>query len=121
MDFANHYMLDSCPLVRSTGIDVDSGKAFVWLPGKLPFFVSDMSKLKVECPEHARHYATRVDEHVPIFTSQVKFTHGAANPVAEASGGSVDTDRLLSLAPSVYLTCILPNFELSKSCPLGAM
>ena len=91
MDFANHYMLDSCPLVRSTGIDVDSGKAFVWLPGKLPFFVSDMSKLKVECPEHARHYATRIDEHVPIFTSQVKFTHGAANPVAEVSGGSVDT------------------------------
>ena len=30
MDFANHYMLDSCPLVRSTGIDVDSGKAFIW-------------------------------------------------------------------------------------------
>ena len=26
MDFANHYMLDSCPLVRSTGIDVDPGK-----------------------------------------------------------------------------------------------
>ena len=63
----------------------------MWLPGRLPFFVSDMSKLKVECPEHARQYATRVDEHVPIFTSQVKFTHGAANPVAEASGGSVDT------------------------------
>ena len=26
MDCANHYMLDSCPLVRSTGVDVDSGK-----------------------------------------------------------------------------------------------
>ena len=69
-------MLDSCPLVRSTGVDVDSGKAFVWLPGSLV----------IQCPEKCRQYATRVDEHVPIFTSQVKFTHGAANPVSDPSG-----------------------------------
>ena len=85
MDFANHYMLDSCPLVRSTGIDVDSGKAFV--PGSLPFFVNDVSQLIIHCPESCRQYATRVDEHVPIFTSEVKFTHGAANPVGDPSGG----------------------------------
>ena len=92
MDFANHYMLDSCPLVRSTGIDVDSGKAFVWLPGSLPFFVSDVSQLIVHCPESCRQYATRVDEHVPIFTSEVRFTHGAANPVGDPSGGSFVED-----------------------------
>ena len=88
MDFANHYMLDSCPLVRSTGIDVDSGQAFVWLPGNLPFFVSDVSQLIVHCPENA----TRVDERVPIFTSEVRFTHGAANPVGDPSGGSFVED-----------------------------
>ena len=92
MDFANHYMLDSCPLVRSTGIDVDPGKAFVWLPGILPFFVSDVSQLIVHCPESCRQYATRVDEHVPIFTSEVRFTHGAANPVGDPSGGSFVED-----------------------------
>ena len=91
MDFANHNMLDSCPLVRSTGMDVGSGKAFVWLPGKLPFFVSDLSKLKIECPEHARHYATRIDEHVPIFTSQVK-VHAWSRKPTELSGGSADAE-----------------------------
>ena len=85
-------MLDSCPLVRSTGIDVDSGKAFVWLPGSLPFFVTDVSQLVIHCPENCRQYATRVDEHVPIFTSQVKFTHGAANPVGDPSGGFSEED-----------------------------
>ena len=89
MSFANHYMLDSCPLVRSTGLDVSSGKAFVWLPGSLPFF-AEPSSLKVECPEELRHYATRVDENVPIFTSQVQFAHGAPNPVDASSGGSAD-------------------------------
>ena len=100
MDFANHYMLDSCPLVRSTGIDVDSGKAFVWLPGSLPFVVTDVSQLVIHCPGNCRQYATRVDEHVPIFTSQVKFTHGAVNPVGDPSGGFLKRIRLLCQAPS---------------------
>ena len=59
----------------------------MWLPGSLPFFVADVSQLIVHCPESCRQYATRVDEHVPIFTSVVKFTHGAANPVGDPSGG----------------------------------
>ena len=95
MDFANH----SCPLVRSTGIDVDSGKAFVWWPGSLPFFVTDVSHLVIQCPEKYRQYATRVDEHVPIFTSHVRFTHGAANPVSDLSGGFA-TIRSLDSQPS---------------------
>ena len=46
MPEANHYFLEPCPVVRSTGLDVKSGKAFVWIAGSLPFFVSDASKLR---------------------------------------------------------------------------
>ena len=35
---ANHFLLDSCPMVRSVGIDVEeNGLGFVWLPGSKPF------------------------------------------------------------------------------------
>ena len=54
---------------------------------KSPVFVTDVSQLVIHCPENCRQYATRVDEHVPICTSQVKFTHGAANPVGDPTGG----------------------------------
>ena len=60
MSFANHYILDNCPLVRSAGLDVTSGKAFVWLPDSLPFFVKDPSQLQIICPEENRFYATRI-------------------------------------------------------------
>ena len=43
MPEANHYFRESCPVVRSTGLDVESGKAFIWIPGSLPLFVSDAS------------------------------------------------------------------------------
>ena len=56
MSFADPYIFDSCPLVRSTGLDVTSGKAFVWLPDSLPFFVKDPSQLQMVCPEENRFY-----------------------------------------------------------------
>ncbi|CAE7246764.1 unnamed protein product [Symbiodinium natans] len=85
MPLAIHYMLDNCPVVRSTGLDVESGKAFIWLPGSLPFFARDLSKLRVDCAEEAKLYAKRTDEHVPIFTSKCQFVHGLA-----ASADSLD-------------------------------
>ena len=96
MPEANHYFLESCPVVRSTGLDVESGKAFVWIPGSLPFFVSDASKLRITCPEELKHYAVRVEEHVPIFESKVRFSRGLA---ATVSGGplSHSSAGLLSL------------------------
>ena len=84
MPEANPYFLESCPVVRSTGLDVESGKAFVWIPGSSPFFVSDASKLRTTCPEELKHYAVRVEEHVPIFESKVRFSRGLA---ATVSGG----------------------------------
>ncbi|CAE6955300.1 GIP [Symbiodinium natans] len=92
MPLANHYMLDNCPVVRSTGLDVESGKAFIWLPGSLPFFVHDVSKLRIDCAEEARFYATRIDEHVPIFTSKVQFVHGVAAS-ADSLEGSGEESR----------------------------
>ena len=84
MPEANHYFLESRPVKRSTGLDVESGKAFVWIPGSLQFFVSDASKLRTTCPEELKHYAVRVEEHVPIFESKVRFSRGLA---ATVSGG----------------------------------
>ena len=93
MSFANRYIFDNCPLVRSTGLDVTSGKAFVWLPDSLPFFVKDPSQLQTVCHEENRFYATRIEEHVPIFTSKVTFAHGAVSevgafPMPKRSGDS---------------------------------
>ena len=79
--FANHYILDNCPLVRSIGLDVTSGKASAWLPDSLPFFVKDPSQLQIVCPEENRFYATRIEEHAPIFTSNVTFAQGAVSEV----------------------------------------
>ena len=92
MPEANHYSLKSCAVVRSTGLDVESGKAFVWIPRSLPFFVSDASKLRITCPEELKHYAVRVEEHVPIFESKVRFSRGLAatvsgGPPSHSSGG----------------------------------
>ena len=64
---ANHHMLPKCPIVRSVGLDVQNGKAFVWLPGMKPFFVADPDELVLQCPESYRMYADRVDQNVPIF------------------------------------------------------
>ena len=47
---ANHFLLDSCPMVRSIGLDVEqNGLGFVWLPGSLPFLVRDPSKCHLNC------------------------------------------------------------------------
>ena len=92
MPEANHYFLESCPVVWSTGLDVESGKAFIWIPWSLPFFASDASKLRTTCPEELKHYAVHVEEHVPIFESKVRFSRGLAatvsgGPPAHSSGG----------------------------------
>ncbi len=43
---SNHFILDGCPFVRSVGVDVQrNGFGFVWLPGQLPFYVRDPSRV----------------------------------------------------------------------------
>ena len=38
---ANHFLLESCPLVRSIGLDVkNGGLGFVWMPNSFPHILS---------------------------------------------------------------------------------
>ena len=39
-----HSILDSCPIARSLGEIVSSGRPFVWMPGELPYFAEGGKK-----------------------------------------------------------------------------
>ena len=77
---SNHFILDSCPFVRSVGVDVQqNGFGFVWMPGQLPFYIKDPSNCKIETPDSNKIYASRVAENVPFFKSNYfQFIPGAA-------------------------------------------
>ena len=42
-------------------------RPFLWIPGQLPFFVTDPSRLSIQCATKFRLYADRLDSNVPIF------------------------------------------------------
>ena len=44
--------------------------AFIWIPGLLPFHVTNISKFKISCPQKFRKYASRVEETIPIFEEE---------------------------------------------------
>ena len=44
--------------------------AFIWIPGLLPFHITNISNLKMSCPQKFRKYASRVEENVPIFEEE---------------------------------------------------
>ena len=75
------YLLEDSPFAVSMGQVVQMGRPFVWLPGELPFHVTDTKHLKLSCPRQFRLYADRLDENVPIFKEKVKFGY---NESAEA-------------------------------------
>ena len=41
--------------------------AFNWIPGLLPFHMTNLSRLKISVPQKYRKYALRVEDNVPIF------------------------------------------------------
>jgi hypothetical protein len=85
---ANHFLLDSCPMVRSIGLDVEqNGLGFIWLPGSLPFLVRDPSKCNFNCDEENKFYASRVTQNVPFFRN--KFTVILGIPAEPFPGSSV--------------------------------
>lgn len=48
---ANHFILDSCPLVRSIGVDVEqNGLGFIWLPGSEPYYVCNPAEVLQNVP-----------------------------------------------------------------------
>lgn len=80
---ANHFILDSCPCLRSVGLDVRDGLGFVWLPGQLPFYVKDCSKFKYSCDESNLVRANRVEENVPFFSRMFDLIPGMPGEVEE--------------------------------------
>ena len=65
------HMHDS-PFAVSCGQTVERRKhPFIWIPGILPYHVTDLTKLKIICPEQYKKYAARVDDFVPIFREEM--------------------------------------------------
>ena len=57
----NHYFLESYFIDQNIGLDIGSGKIFIWNSGSLPCF-SDASKVRIACPEELQQYANRIEE-----------------------------------------------------------
>ena len=70
-------------------------RPFVWIPGQLPFFVSDVSRLQLSCPLKYRVLADRVESNVPVFKDRVvigpaQLQQAAANIPFVPAGASDD-------------------------------
>ena len=75
------YLLPDSPFAKSIGLSVELSKMqFVWIPGQLPYHVTDAKKLNFSCPLQFRAYAHRVDDYVPI--SREGKLHAFANQKA---------------------------------------
>ena len=77
---ARFNMMNDCPLVRSLGQIVSSGKPFLWMPGELPFFANSCSDVQIAADESQVHHAQRVEDFVTIFKENLKAV--AATPIA---------------------------------------
>ena len=87
--YSETYMLDQCPLAMSMGEIVnENSMPFIWIPGELPYHVSDKSKVRVLCKERHKLRAHRVQDNVPIFRETMRITkcthntQAATNPLA---------------------------------------
>ena len=75
------YVLPGSPVAACMGYIVDTlRRPFIWIPGQLPFHVTDLRQLKLKCPLKYRHYADRVEQNVPIFKTKMRIgdAHTAA-------------------------------------------
>ena len=107
---ANHFVLDSCPCVRSVGLDVKDGLGCVWFPGQLPFYIKDCSKISLCCGEDNKIFANRVSENVPFFSINFDFIPGMpAKAVADPGDVEVLTPPELAMEPVV--SAVEPGLE----------
>ena len=68
---AECYKLADAPLCMPMGEIVQRQKmAFIWIPGLLPFHVTNLNKLKISVPQKYRKYALKVEDNVPIFEEE---------------------------------------------------
>ena len=86
---ASFHVMQSCPLVRSLGQIVGSGKPFVWLPGQLPFFGLDVNAVQLAADSERLFVADKVDDHVPIFSETMQFEapYSFGLPAVDAAHG----------------------------------
>ena len=90
---ANHFILDSCPMVRSIGVDVDkNGLGFIRFhlasrPGSDPFYVRNPANCYVKCSEENKFYASKVVQNVQFFRTSFDVIPGVP---AEAEPSSDD-------------------------------
>ena len=69
------YYLKDAPFCVPQGIIVEEQfMPYEYIPGLLPFHVTDCSALKVICPEKYRKYADRDDEYIPIFKENLRIS-----------------------------------------------
>ena len=87
--------MDDCPLVRSMGHIVASGKPFIWIPDQLPYFAETVDDVQVTAHATRIHVADRIDDFVPVFKEHVNASgpKALAWEVAAASAGDHDPTR----------------------------
>ena len=91
---AKFNVMDDCPLVRSLGKVVSSGKPFVWMPGEMPFFANSSDDVQIAADESQLLYAQRVEDFVPIFRENFKAAVSKA-----LAGGSIEDDVVPECPP----------------------
>ena len=77
-------VVDSCPVVRSLGALVSSGRPFVWIPGQLRFLGNSTDDAQISANKDGIQLADRVEDNVPTFVEDV---HSSTIP-GFAAGGS---------------------------------
>ena len=115
---ANHFLLESCPLVRSIGLDVEKGGlGFVWMPNSLPYFVRDPSKCDITCDESNKFYASRVSQYVPFFKNQFTVIPGVPAAVDPAD---IEVMTPSELAEEPVVSAVEPSFEVGDRSSVAA-
>ena len=70
---------------------------YIWIPAELPYYVTDMTKLTIICPEEYKLRADRLDHNVPIFKETVTFAKGV--PATPKVGADDELAQCIPCAP----------------------
>ena len=115
---ANHFLLESCPLVRSIGLDVEQGGfGFVWMPNSLPYFVRDPSKCNIMCDESNKFYASRVSQNVPFFKNQFTVIPGVP---AAVDPGDIEVVTPPDLVEEPAVSAVEPDVDVGDRSSVAA-
>ena len=76
------YKLAQSPIAISMGEVINKQqRPLIWMPGQLPYHVTDPTKVKVMCPLRFRNYANRLEDNVPIWRESLTL-HPSTKAVA---------------------------------------